>query len=261
MKFLQHSNQPRWTNDIQSAQAKESLYYWAGVAILNQFVKMRLAMDIQWSGMFPNGPKIFASNHPTTTDPFYMLAVIPEKLHIMVNSDIFSKPILGKLMKHSGHIPVDRKSGREAFENAKQKLDEGKNIGIFSEGALSSLAQGLSVNPLKTGTARLSLCTGAPVIPIGIHLPVNGIDFKWLKVGKEMVEARFYLKGRYSITIGKPIWFSGNSDNKNLVNSVGEKIRQEILNLCSLSEMRSSRPLQRARSLMLKTKKAKTKRT
>ena len=93
MKVFHTQKAITWSNDTQFHKIREYISYWMGVAALNRFTKKRLELDVQWAAPMPSGPKIFACNHPTTTDPFYLLSVLPEKTRIMVNALIFKKPI------------------------------------------------------------------------------------------------------------------------------------------------------------------------
>jgi 1-acyl-sn-glycerol-3-phosphate acyltransferase len=214
------------------------LYYWAGVALLNQFAKSRLSLDVQASGPLPSGPKIFAGNHPTTTDPFYMLTVLPEKTRIMVNADIFKKPFLGGLFRRSGHIPVDKRNGIDSLNAGIAALSRGENIGIFPEGSLSDISDGIKVNKLKTGAVRMALQAGVPIIPVGFHMPIEGMTNKFVRVGGERVISRFFLRGRYAITLGQPFWVSGDVADKPSVRWLSEDLRERIYDLSQLSALR-----------------------
>jgi 1-acyl-sn-glycerol-3-phosphate acyltransferase len=67
-------------------------------------------------------------------------------------------------------IPIDRKKGRDAFEQVveigKKRLDEGRWPVLFPEG--TRVAPGKTAR-FKTGGAMLAVRTGAPVIPIALN--------------------------------------------------------------------------------------------
>lgn len=249
MKLLHMQKEIKWSNESQFIKAREGLYYWAGIALLNQFAKSRLSLDVQTSGPLPSGPKIFAGNHPTTTDPFYMLTVLPEKTRIMVNADIFKKPFLGGLFRRSGHIPVDKGNGINALNDGISALSRGENIGIFPEGALSDIQEGIRVNRLKTGAVRMALQAGVPIIPVGFHMPIENMTNKMVKVGGERVISRFSLRGRYAITFGQPFWVAGDSEDRSHVCSLSEDLRERIYDLSQLSALRlkNNLPLKKSR--------------
>lgn len=238
MKVFHTQKAITWSNDTQFHKIREYISYWMGVAALNRFTKKRLELDVQWAAPMPSGPKIFACNHPTTMDPFYLLSVLPEKTRIMVNALIFRKPVLGGLMRRSGHIPVDQTAGRSSLEAGIRSLQAGDNIGIFPEGALTELDAEIGVNPLKTGAVRMALTAGVPIIPVGVFLPAEGIKSKKVKLGDKRVISRFYLNGRYCITFGHPMWLSGNVEDRQLVRKLGEDLRARMANLIDLSALR-----------------------
>ena len=238
MRISHMQREISWSNESQFTTAREALNYWAQIAFLNQFAKMRLQMDVQWSSPMPSGPKIFAGNHPTTTDPFYLLTILREKTRMMVNADIFEKPVIGRLMRRGGHIPVDKKDGIHALNAGLDALARGDNLGIFPEGSLSNIQDGIQVNKLKTGAVRMALQAGVPLIPVGFHMPKDGMVVKHLKVGGESVESRFFLKGRYAITVGRPLWFSGDIEDYAYVRRRSEELRERIYDLSQVSALR-----------------------
>ena len=94
--------------------------------------------------------------------------------------------VLGRYLRAAGHIPVITGNGRAAFEEAKRLLGAGQTVTIFPEGSISPLEGGFY--PARTGVARLALSTGAPVIPVGIHLDRERIQH-WVGQGAKTTEA------------------------------------------------------------------------
>lgn len=238
MDVLPINKENTWTRDNQFKVVREALNYWFQIAALHQFARLRLELDVQLSAPLPSGPKIFAGNHPTTTDPFFLITVLREKTRVMVNSDIFSKPVIGGLMRRSGHIPVDKKDGLASLHAGVEALQRGDNVAIFPEGALSDLTDGIQVNRLKTGAVRMALMANVPIIPVGFHLPVDGISSKRMVVGGEEVVSRFYFAGRYGITLGRPLWLHGDVEDRELVRVYTEELRERIYNLSQVSALR-----------------------
>ncbi|MBV7433365.1 1-acyl-sn-glycerol-3-phosphate acyltransferase [Dermabacteraceae bacterium TAE3-ERU5] len=81
---------------------------------------------------------------------------------------LFQIPVGGRLLRMLGTIPVYRGTERakEALAAALAVLEEKHTVTMFPEGTYSYVP---SVVPLqgKTGAVRLSLLTGAPIIPVG----------------------------------------------------------------------------------------------
>lgn len=124
----------------------------------------------------PNGPKIIAANHPNATDPFFLAFVLPDSPHFLIRSKAFAKPILGWLLCRAGQIEVKPQDGKVAFAQAVETLKHGETVVLFPEGKFS---RELHDGRLRSGAVRLSLATGAPIIPLGIHVfSVNLTDMR-----------------------------------------------------------------------------------
>ena len=106
-----------------------------------------LGMDVEYHAALPAGPKIIAANHPTTTDPFFLMTVVSEQMSILVTELAFEVPVFGDYLRAAQHIPVILAKAALAFEQARRRLVTGRTIGIFPEGALSPLAGGLGFHP------------------------------------------------------------------------------------------------------------------
>lgn len=115
----------------------------------------------------PNGPKIIAANHPNATDSYHLIPLLPEKPHFLMRSKLFSKPVVGWLLRKAGQIEVTD-MGRMAFEQACQLLWQGRTIVIYPEGKFNPENKNLRA---KSGAVRFSLATGAPIIPLGFYVP------------------------------------------------------------------------------------------
>lgn len=115
----------------------------------------------------PKGPKIIAANHPNATDSFHLVPVLDKTPHFLMRSNLFSKPVVGWLLNQAGQIEVSNK-GKRSFEMACSLLRGGQIIVIYPEGRLNPEYEKIKV---KSGAVRLSLATGAHIIPLGIYVP------------------------------------------------------------------------------------------
>ncbi len=204
----------------------QKLVYRLGVAILRLFSSWMLHRDIVRNAPLPPGPKIFAVNHPSTTDPFYLLTITPEQISILISRIAFNAPLFGRYLRAAGHVEVDKSNARLAFNQAVELLKQGRTIGIFPEGSLSPAEGGLC--PARTGVARLALLTGAPIIPVGVALDRTRLRIVKTTLGDLTDDARWYLNGPYSITIGEPIYLDGDINDWEYVRSAAQSIMDEI---------------------------------
>jgi 1-acyl-sn-glycerol-3-phosphate acyltransferase len=195
-----------------------------------------LEMDIARHVSLPSGPKIFAANHPSTIDPAMMMLVSPEPIHMLISETLFKVPVLGRYMSRAGHVTVLNDNGRPALEQAVALLESGQNVGIFTEGAISPLGGG--THRPRTGTVRMALRAGVPVIPVGIHLDRDHIQLIETDVDGEIEVGTWYLRGPYAITVGEPLTFEGSVTDWDLVRALSEDIMAHIVQLSHESARR-----------------------
>jgi 1-acyl-sn-glycerol-3-phosphate acyltransferase len=86
----------------------------------------------------------------------------------MVQAEMFKLPILGKILAWADQIPVVKGKGQEALAVARQRLLKGNAVVIFPEGRLND---GKEFHRAFTGATRLTLDSGAPVVPVGFYTP------------------------------------------------------------------------------------------
>lgn len=215
---------------------EEQLLYGLGREAIMTYTSMVLGMDIEGRERLPAGPKIIAANHPTTTDPFYLLAITPEQMHILITEMCFKVPVFGEYLRRAGHVPVTQENGRAALDAGVDILRAGGTLGIFPEGALSPRVGALG-RP-RTGTARLALLTGAPVVPVGIALRPQHVHCVDTTVEDMSAEARWYPLGPYAMTVGEPVRFGGDVQDWDRVRDVSAEIMRRIGQLTQESARR-----------------------
>ncbi|MCP4540582.1 MAG: 1-acyl-sn-glycerol-3-phosphate acyltransferase [Chloroflexi bacterium] len=214
----------------------QTLLFWLSRPIIFLYARVMLSMDIFWHAPLPSGPQLIVANHPSFTDPFFVALVSSQPVKILIIVSAFLVPLFGRYLRLSGHVPVDPNKGREAFEKAKQLLEEGRSVVIFPEGDASPRYGGF--RKPRTGVARLALLTGAPVVPVGIHLPRERLLTIHGTVAGKRSAGYWYLRGPYNMTVGQALRFEGDVQDRACVSSVSEKIMQRIITLADESEQR-----------------------
>lgn len=157
---------------------------------------------------FPkDGGVLLCSNHISNLDPPTVGIAAPRQVHFMAKEELFSAPVIGKILPHINAFPVKRgMSDREALRTGLKVLKEGKVLGLFPEGTRSKtgeLGKGLA------GAGFFALRSNAYIVPcavIGSYKP-----FKRIKV-----------------VFGKPIDFSQYRKNKISAEEATEIIMSEI---------------------------------
>ncbi|MCX6056235.1 MAG: lysophospholipid acyltransferase family protein [Chloroflexi bacterium] len=214
----------------------ERTLYGVSKPVVRTYTGTMLKMDVHQKTPFPAGAKIIAPNHPSTGDPFFLASMLGQQSFIMINDVLFHVPILGEYLRRSGHISVKPGHGQEAIDQAVWHLKAGHTIMIFPEGLISPLLGGF--NNARTGVARLAIASGAPVFPVGIHIQKNRIrSMKSTVSGKEEI-GQWYLQGPYNITVGKPLRFTGDLEDRDFIKDVARQVMIKIKRLAYESEQR-----------------------
>lgn len=216
----------------------EKAIYKIGRTFLSAYMRLMLDVDIRWHAPLPEGPKILAANHPCSIDPFYILTLLSEPVSVLVTAAAFEVSIFGAYLQATGHIPAVRGSEGSTVEAVVRRVEAGRSVAIFPEGALSPLGGGFQ-RP-HSGVARVALRTRAPVIPVGIGLQREHIRVTKTSIDGENVIGHFYTSGPYAVTVGQPLTFEGDVLDHDRVRSVAGQIMHHIRNLANESECRIS---------------------
>ena len=201
----------------------------SGRALMSAYGRALLDTDVVRRVPLPAGPKIIAANHPTTTDPFLLLTAVREPMSILVTQGCFEVPVFGHYLRMAGHVPVSHRNGRPAFGEAKRLLESGRTVGIFPEGALSPLNGSWGFHRPHTGAVRLALSTGAPVVPVGIHLPCERVRVFEFQFDGVPTFGRWCFHGPYAMTVGEPMHLSGDVEDREYVRFMSRRIMRRIV--------------------------------
>jgi 1-acyl-sn-glycerol-3-phosphate acyltransferase len=207
-----------------------------GRSLLVAYMHLMLDVDIQRHASLPEGPKILAANHPTTTDPLYILTLLSEPVSVLVTAAAFDVPGLGLYLRAMGHVPAVRGSGGATVEAVTRQVEAGRTVAIFPEGALSPLAGGF--HRPHSGVGRVALRTGAPVIPVGIGLQRDRIRVTETGMDGGKAIGHLYPSGPYAMTVGWPLYFKGDVQDRGRVRAAAGHVMHHIRNLAHESERR-----------------------
>lgn len=210
--------------------------FWISKPVVKTYTNAMLKMDVHQKTPFVSGAKIIAPNHPSTTDPFFVAAMLGHQSYIMIKDVLFNVPVLGEYLKRSGHIKVAAGQGQEAIDQALAHLAMGHTIMIFPEGKISPLNGGY--NQVRSGVARLAIASGAPVYPVGIHLLKERIRAISSRVKGQDEMGYWYLRGPYNISVGKPMRFNGDVNDHEFVRETARLVMLKIMRLAYESEQR-----------------------
>ncbi len=136
----------------------------------------------------PEGGVLYITWHPSgLIDPMLMTSIVPGKLTTVAKHTLFQIPVLGRLLRASGVVPIERPQDVKDSELAQERnraqlnivsstLASGGSVLIFPEGMSHADA---SVRRIRSGAARILLNAareanerGLPqpkVVPVGLH--------------------------------------------------------------------------------------------
>jgi 1-acyl-sn-glycerol-3-phosphate acyltransferase len=136
------------------------------------FRVLDLRIQIEGAEHIPaTGGAVLASNHVSYLDFIFCgLGAQPAKrlVRFMAKKSVFTHKISGPLMRGMHHIPVDRRAGTAAFQEAETALRKGEVVGVFPEATIS---ESFTVKALKSGAARLAQAAAVPLIPMAVWGP------------------------------------------------------------------------------------------
>jgi len=167
-----------------------------------------------------SGPAILAVNHAGYLDFVFAAWSSTFKrdrlVRYMAKKEVFGHPVAGPLMRAMKHIPVDRAGDAAAsLGPATAALRSGEVVGTFPEATINrSFVPGRG----KTGTVRLSLATGAPVIPVavwGAHRLLTKGRPRNFQRGVEIL-----------VNIGEPLEIADGQDPREATDRLMDSIRK-----------------------------------
>ena len=155
------------------------------------------------------GGAILASNHLSILDSVFLPFMLKRPVTFTAKSEYFTSRhpamrLMGRYLRSTGQIPVDREGARAAqatLEAALDLLRQGQLFGIYPEGTRSPDGRLYRARP---GVGWLALNSGLPVIPVAMI----GTD-RVLPPGHSVPRL-----GKVRIKIGKPMTFGAETDGQ-----------------------------------------------
>ncbi|GIF41356.1 lysophospholipid acyltransferase family protein [Actinoplanes xinjiangensis] len=145
------------------------LFLLAAARIL-VFTLARLRVYGGLPAQLTGGPVILATNHVSPFDPIIIMAACHRAgiaPRFMATGGVFRTPVIGTIMRHCGHIRVDRNTAHvaDALPAAAKALAANSAVLVYPEGRIG-LDPWMWPERGKTGTARMAQMSGAPVLPV-----------------------------------------------------------------------------------------------
>ncbi len=197
-----------------------------------------LRHKMQGAENIPPGAKIITPNHPNSSDVFHLFGMFPGLLSL-AQADLFDLPVIGWVFKNTGQIPVDSRDPqgkRAAFERACEVLRQGRTLMVFPEGVLTPQGNGR----VGTGAVRMSLATGAPILPFGLYVrPRDVLHIEMPMKGRGPRVGDWQWRGRLYMQVGRP-WFPAQEpplgENQPDVQELTRQLMGRIRELARMAE-------------------------
>ena len=163
------------------------------------------------------GPAIVVCNHISPIDPVLVQSAATYRLITwMMAKEYMALPILGRVFQVLDVIPVDRGSRETGpLRMALRRLAEGRIIGIFPEGKISTSNDLLD---FQTGVALMAIRAKVPVIPVYLD---------GTQRNKDMVPALLQ-RSSSVVNFGPPVDFDRSDTSVANLESATKKIREAL---------------------------------
>lgn len=160
-KKLTHNN--RTNESMAPIGIANRLFFWGQVVFFRSLFALYFRFKITGPPVPSNSPFILAANHESLIDPVVLQVGVKHRVHYLMTSDYYYKPVLNWYSRVMRCIPVMEDAfNRDAIRCSLKMLASGRSIGIFPQGGLRP---GNDFSEAMNGVALLALKSGANVVP------------------------------------------------------------------------------------------------
>ncbi len=133
---------------------------------------LKVTYDVEnRDGLRIGRPCIYVANHTAMIDSVVMCAVLPYDVRFLAKKELFSVPLLKRVLRLEKHIPVFRgKEAKAHIDDLKKSIAEafadGASCLIFPEGTRSLTGE---MGPFKLGAFYNAVQNNVPIVPVALE--------------------------------------------------------------------------------------------
>lgn len=168
--------------------------FWIRAWVIILFPITSLLFRLRWRNLQrvtppDEGGVLIAINHLSHADTVLMARLVWTSGRVprfLIKSGVFDWPVIGRMMRGAGQIPVYRGTAdaAQSLHDAVAALERGEAIVIYPEGTTTKDPDNWPMLA-KTGIARLVLaCPDVPVVPVGQWGPHRMGGFSIKRLGR-----------------------------------------------------------------------------
>jgi 1-acyl-sn-glycerol-3-phosphate acyltransferase len=133
-----------------------------------RFMRAFFGFQVTGEERFPKtGGVIVAVNHASNYDPVVVGIACPRQLTSLGKIELFQNPLVGKLLRHLGAIPLHRgMADPSALRTAADTLAAGKPLLMFPEGTRSKTGE---LQRSRRGVGMLAVRGNVPILPTYLY--------------------------------------------------------------------------------------------
>ena len=178
----------------------------------------------------PPGPKIFCSNHFSSSDPFFAITLIDEPVHMVLGA-AYGFPVLPFFLDAGEQINASGDARSDVVPKAVKYLRRGESVYIFPEGDLNDQVE---LRSFYRGLAKIYFECPVPIVPIGLVAPRRNVKSRDVHV-REVLYHRLVVASRhYYANIGEAMLcedLESLPDRKEAENELTGRVRDGIQRL------------------------------
>lgn len=152
---------------IMNTKKNSYLFYRFSRKLVEIFFRLFYKMKVYGAKEhFISGGAIIAANHVSFFDPPFVGVAWPEVIHYFARPSLFTKPVLGWLLRSYNVHPLSAESAMGALKLISELLKQNLKVVIFPEGTRST--EDKIIEP-KQGFCMIAQKNNSPIVPTYVH--------------------------------------------------------------------------------------------